>query len=213
MSIYWWKHEARSRADHVTESLNPESDLIVNLPFSTSFRKSYHFQLITIVLRACSLLVDWDPYHLRSKDESTDNERLNERKRDISESDSRWIVHDLSASTWFAIRLDQIRTHLLQTSLRFVRFEDDSSNFWSSNRFLFQVQISRNDDEQSINMKTSSETSEREIDQQIEHINDSNRVHLKCEHRRSSSNLFDHRIASIHLLCLDLIRSQWETQF
>ncbi len=37
----------------------------------TSFRKSYHFQLTTIVLRACSLLVDWDPYHPRSKDEPT----------------------------------------------------------------------------------------------------------------------------------------------
>ncbi len=70
------------------------------------------------------------------------------------------------------------------------------------------MQISRSDDEQSINLKTSSETSEREIDQQTEHINDSSRVHLKCEHRRSSSNLSDHRIVSIHLLCLDLIRSQ-----
>ncbi len=36
-----------------------------------SFRKSYHFQFITIVLRACSLLVDWNSYHSRSKDEST----------------------------------------------------------------------------------------------------------------------------------------------
>jgi hypothetical protein len=71
MFIHWWKHEARSRADHVTEFLNPESDLIVDLSFSTSFRKSYHFQFTTIVLRACSLLVDWNPYHSRSKDEST----------------------------------------------------------------------------------------------------------------------------------------------
>ncbi len=47
--------------------------LIVDLSSPTSFRKSHHFQLITIVLGACSLhlLVDWDPCHLRSKDEST----------------------------------------------------------------------------------------------------------------------------------------------
>jgi hypothetical protein len=37
----------------------------------TSFRESYHFQPTTIVLRACSLLVDWDSYHSRSKNEST----------------------------------------------------------------------------------------------------------------------------------------------
>ncbi len=53
------------------EPLNPESDLIVDLSSLTSFRESYHFQLITIVLRACSLLIDWDSYHSRSKDEST----------------------------------------------------------------------------------------------------------------------------------------------
>ncbi len=38
---------------------------------STSFRESYHFQLIIIILRACSLLVDWNSYHSRNKDEST----------------------------------------------------------------------------------------------------------------------------------------------
>jgi hypothetical protein len=71
LSIHWWKHEARSRADHVTEPLDPESNLIVDLSSSTSFKKSYHFQFTTIVLRACSLLIDWDSYHSRSKDEST----------------------------------------------------------------------------------------------------------------------------------------------
>jgi hypothetical protein len=75
------------------------------------------------------------------------------------------------------------------------------------------MQISRSDDEQSINLKTSFETSEREIDQQIEHINDFNRIHLKCEHRKSSSHLLNHRIISIHLLCLDLIRFQRRTRF
>jgi hypothetical protein len=74
------------------------------------------------------------------------------------------------------------------------------------------MQISRDDDEQSINLKTSSETFEREIDQQIKHINDLNRIHLRCEHRRSSSHLLNHRIISIHLLCLDLIRSQRRTR-
>jgi hypothetical protein len=39
--------------------------LISRSPVLTSFRKSYHFQLTTIVLRACSLLVDWDPYRYR----------------------------------------------------------------------------------------------------------------------------------------------------
>ncbi len=57
----------------LTTSLDPWTlnHLIVDLPSPTSFRKSYHFQLTTIVLRACSLLVDWDPYHLRSKGEPT----------------------------------------------------------------------------------------------------------------------------------------------
>jgi hypothetical protein len=47
--------------------------LISRSSVPTSFRKSYHFQLTTIVLRACSLLVDWDPYHPRSKDEPTES--------------------------------------------------------------------------------------------------------------------------------------------
>jgi hypothetical protein len=55
----------------ILEFLNSESDLIVDLSFLISFRKSYHFQFITIVLRARSLLVDWDSCHFRSKDEST----------------------------------------------------------------------------------------------------------------------------------------------
>jgi hypothetical protein len=74
------------------------------------------------------------------------------------------------------------------------------------------MQISRSDDEQSVNLKTSSETSERKIDQQTEHINDLNRIHLRCEHRRSSSHLFDHCTVSIYLLCLDLIRFQRRTR-
>jgi hypothetical protein len=75
------------------------------------------------------------------------------------------------------------------------------------------MQISRDDDEQLINLKASSETLKKKVNQQTEHFNDLNRVHLRNEHRRSSSNLFDHCIVSIHLLCLDLIRSQWETRF
>ncbi len=73
------------------------------------------------------------------------------------------------------------------------------------------MQISRRDDEQSTYLKTSFEVSEKKIDQQIEHFNDSSQVHLKNEHRRSSSHLSDHRIVSVHLLCLDLIRSQRRT--
>jgi RNA polymerase-binding transcription factor DksA len=70
------------------------------------------------------------------------------------------------------------------------------------------MQISRNDDEQSIHLKTSSEASEEKIDQQTEHINDFNQIHLKDEHRKSLSHLSDHCTVSIHLLHLDLIRSQ-----
>jgi hypothetical protein len=75
------------------------------------------------------------------------------------------------------------------------------------------MQISRSDNEQSAHLKTSFEAFEEKIDQQTEHINDSSRIHLRSEHRRSSSHLFDHRIVSIHLLCLDLIRSQRRTRF
>jgi hypothetical protein len=62
------------KRDHVSiTSLNLWilNHLIVDLPSLTSFRKSHHFQLTTIVLRACSLLVDWNSCHPRSKDEST----------------------------------------------------------------------------------------------------------------------------------------------
>ncbi len=62
-------------------------------------------------------------------------------------------------------------------------------------------------------MKALFETSERKVNQQTEHIDDFNRVHLKSEHRKSSSYLFDHSIVSIHLLRLDLIRFQRKTRF
>jgi hypothetical protein len=65
------------------------------------------------------------------------------------------------------------------------------------------MQISRNNDEQSAHLKASSEASEEKVDQQVEHFIDFNRIHLKNEHRRSSSHLFNHRTVSIHLLCLD----------
>jgi hypothetical protein len=44
------------------------------------------------------------------------------------------------------------------------------------------MQISRRDDEQSINLKTSFKASEEKIDQQAEHFNDLSRIHLKNEH-------------------------------
>ncbi len=44
------------------------------------------------------------------------------------------------------------------------------------------MQISRSNDEQSIHLKASFKTSERKINQQIEHINDFNQVHLRSEH-------------------------------
>jgi hypothetical protein len=62
-------------------------------------------------------------------------------------------------------------------------------------------------------LKALFETSERKVNQQTEHIDDFNRVHLKSEHRKSSSYLFDHSIVSIHLLRLDLIRFQRKTRF
>jgi hypothetical protein len=68
------------------------------------------------------------------------------------------------------------------------------------------MQISRSDDEQSTHLKASFKVFEKEINQQIEHINDSSQIHLRSEHRKSSSHLFNHCIVSVHLLCLDLIR-------
>jgi hypothetical protein len=44
------------------------------------------------------------------------------------------------------------------------------------------MQISRSDDEQSIHLKTSFKTFEKEINQQVEHINDFNRVYLRNEY-------------------------------
>jgi hypothetical protein len=74
------------------------------------------------------------------------------------------------------------------------------------------MQISRNSDEQSAHLKASSEASERKINQQTEYFYSLSRIHLRSEHRESSSNLSDHRTVSIHLLCLDLIRSQRRTR-
>jgi hypothetical protein len=44
------------------------------------------------------------------------------------------------------------------------------------------VQISRRDDEQSVDLKTSFKASEEKIDQQAEHFNDFSRIHLRNEH-------------------------------
>jgi hypothetical protein len=52
----------------------------------------------------------------------------------------------------------------------------------------------------------------KKVVQQTEYFVDFSRIHLKSEHQRSSSHLFNHRTVSIHLLCLDLIRSQWRTR-
>jgi hypothetical protein len=153
----------------------------------------------------------WSKLHRRHK--YFDNEEFSWKKRRVIENYSRRIVHDLNSLTWFIIYLDQIRAYSFQTSFRFVKLENDSTNFWSSNRLLFSMQISRNDDEQSTHLKTSFETSEEKIDQQTEHFNDLDRVHLKNKHRRSSSHLFDHRTVSIHLLCLDRICFQRRTLF
>ncbi len=73
------------------------------------------------------------------------------------------------------------------------------------------MQISRNDDEQSAHLKTSFEAFKKKVNQQAEHFNSSNRVHLRSEHRRSSSHLSDHRTVSIHIMCFDLIRFQRRT--
>jgi hypothetical protein len=74
------------------------------------------------------------------------------------------------------------------------------------------MQITRNNDEQSAQLKTSSEAFEWKIDYQAEHFIDFNRVYLKNEYWRSSSHLFNYRTASIHLLCLDLIRFKQKAQ-
>jgi hypothetical protein len=44
------------------------------------------------------------------------------------------------------------------------------------------MQISRRDNEQSIDLKTSFKAFEEKIDQQAEHFNDSSKIHLKNEH-------------------------------
>jgi hypothetical protein len=75
------------------------------------------------------------------------------------------------------------------------------------------MQISRNNNEQSIHLKILSEAFKRKIDQQAEHFIDFNRIHLKSEHRRFSSHLFNHRIVSIDLLSLDMIHFQRKTRF
>jgi hypothetical protein len=67
-------NQARSCAEHVITRQLTElwmKSLLVDLSSLLVFKKSYHFQFINIVLRACSLLVDWDSYHSRNKDEST----------------------------------------------------------------------------------------------------------------------------------------------
>jgi hypothetical protein len=57
---HWWKHEAQSRVDHVTESwIRP---LLVDLSSLTSFRRSYLFHSLN--LGACPLhLIEWDRTH------------------------------------------------------------------------------------------------------------------------------------------------------
>jgi hypothetical protein len=57
LSIHWWKHEARSRVDHVTESLNSESFYSRSF-VSISFKESYLFHSFN--LEACSSLIEWD---------------------------------------------------------------------------------------------------------------------------------------------------------
>ncbi len=81
VSIHWWINHWWIKRDHVLStwlqdnSLNSEwtlnKILISRSPRSLGLGESYHFQLTTIVLRACSLLVDWDPYHSRRRGEST----------------------------------------------------------------------------------------------------------------------------------------------
>jgi hypothetical protein len=44
------------------------------------------------------------------------------------------------------------------------------------------MQISRRDDELSIDLKASLKAFKEKIDQQAEHFNDSSRIHLKNEH-------------------------------
>jgi hypothetical protein len=44
------------------------------------------------------------------------------------------------------------------------------------------MQISRRDDEQSTDLKTSLKAFEEKVDQQAEHFNDFSRIHLRSEH-------------------------------
>jgi hypothetical protein len=65
----------------------------------TSFRKSYHFQLTTIVLKTCSLLVNWDRTHIvkRWTDIIIDKwvYKIKENSDElISRFKVRWMTHD-----------------------------------------------------------------------------------------------------------------------
>jgi hypothetical protein len=53
LSIHWWKHEARSRVDHVIESLNSESNLIVDFSFLLVLKNHitlFHYYSIKSIL-------------------------------------------------------------------------------------------------------------------------------------------------------------------
>ncbi len=117
LSIHWGKHEARSRADHVTEPLDPESDLIVDLPSSTSFKKSYLFHSLN--LGACSLhLIEWDRTHTVERWIDTDQWSTHRSGDDKTICEERALIDDLFfwISSIIFIR-DEIRDHLSRFSL------------------------------------------------------------------------------------------------
>jgi hypothetical protein len=95
-------NQARSCAEHVITRQLTEfwmRLLLVDLSFLLVLKKSYHFQLITIVLIVCSLLVDCDPYHPRSKDEPTDTvvSAMENACKDVSYSNNSHITLELNS--------------------------------------------------------------------------------------------------------------------
>jgi hypothetical protein len=112
LSIHWWKHEARSRADHVTELLNPESSYSRS-PVSTSSRKSYLFHSLN--LKACSLhLIEWDRIDTVERWIDTDQSlHLDRSEDDKTICEERALIDNLFfwISSIISIR-DEIRDHL-----------------------------------------------------------------------------------------------------
>ncbi len=113
VSIHWWKHEARSRANHVTEFLNSESSYSRS-SVSTSFRESYLFHSLN--LEACSLhLIEWDRIDIVERWIDTDqSQHLDTDQKTIRDNLRR------TSFDWWSILLNLNRSFLLVMKLEII---------------------------------------------------------------------------------------------